>query len=63
LIRGRHGYYVESKDPDRIRQRPELYILEVDPMVGPGWRKEGKRVPKVFVVRKECQLAGKGGER
>jgi hypothetical protein len=53
---------VESKDPDRIRQRPKLYILEVDPMVGRGWWKEGKRVPKVVVVRKECQLAGKGGE-
>jgi hypothetical protein len=60
---GRYIRFTESKDPNRILRRRELYILEADPLIGRGWWKKGERVPKVVVVRKECQLVGKGGER
>jgi hypothetical protein len=65
-IREIHGHYVlfaESKDPNRILQRRRLYVLEADPLIGRGWRKEGgKRSPMVVVAEKKCQLVGKGGD-
>jgi len=59
---GRYIRFTESKDPNRVLQRRRLNVLEADPLIGRGWRKEGKKVPTVVVVRKECKLAGKGGE-
>jgi hypothetical protein len=49
-IQGHYVRFTESQNPNHILERRRLFILEKDPIIGRGWWKEGKKVPKVFVA-------------